>query len=617
MERPRDGYVLHHKDPSLKANDPDRYKQWNVDDLVMMKVTEHQLFHSTTDYPFRQENKMKCFILTRQSSGQADPDDSFSIEVQEEECKKLALSKEIDVIDVFREANTSGRLYPKGYESIASQDFIYKRWCEEVKKVGLFREELGEMLKRLDEVDYIVCYDITRLFRPLNGSFLSNVISQTLIEHKIKLITIKEGIVDFNKFQDSLISSLTSQINSEQLAIQREKCIAALKKLKNDGAYHPGLSRMLGFMATGRKHEVVQNDREAKMVKDIYKHFNNGMTISKVTQYVNNQYADVFPRLSARQVIRKILLSPIYAGYMYDSEGQLVKAKQVDGKEIVTLDEWMKAKRKLDSRKMTASRQKKHWLPLSAFIYCGQCGYKMISHGGAGGRNQFYTCQRHLKDGKNACKNNITVSNDIKEGVGMIELIKPLLLAEAMKQMKMSKEDGKLKEKLSILSISIEEAKRKMKKLTEMWMSSLMTEEIYENAMKEIKVKTAEAEKEKIKIEALLSRDTSQFEWVKLMMKFKGDGLTHGEYEMLANAMLKKILVYRDFIEVKTTFGEVSLPRQHVGRYRLGCNYIIQMNKGKAAVYFYNGSAKAYPASFWNDAKKIGVLGELDIFYKK
>lgn len=558
---------------------------------------------------------MKALIYGRQSSG--DDDYSESVELQIEKCKALAVKEHLEVIGIYSDNNTSGKTYPSGSESIAEIDLAFNQWFASQTTRKKYREGLGEVIKRLSEVDYIIVWDITRLYRPYTGSFLESYMHQLLVAHHIKVWTVSNGVVDFSNFNDSLILALQNRINNEQIHTQTQKCRAALKKLKDNGDYYAGLGRMIGFDNTGRKREVIVNPREAELVKDVFRLFNAAMPINKITQYINEKYQDIFSKPCHRQLLRKILINPVYCGYMRDSNGGMVKSKQLEGKEIVSVDTWMKAFKKLENRKCTYPRQKKHWLPLSAFIYCGQCGDKMISHGGAGGRNQYYTCQRHLRDGKSACKNNITVTNDIKEGVGMIELIKPLLLAEAMKMLKTSKDDSAERKRLSEIELTLSELKRKSGKLTEMWMSSVMDETIYDNAMKEIKSKETELTKEKTSIEMTISRDTSQFEWVKLMMKFKGDGLTNGEYEMLANAMLKKILVYRDFIEVKTTFGEVSLPRQHVGRYRLGCNYIIQMNKGKAAVYFYNGSAKAYPASFWNDAKKIGVLGELDIFYKK
>ncbi len=39
------GYVLHHKDETLKKNNPKRYNQWNIEDLVMIPKAEHLSLH--------------------------------------------------------------------------------------------------------------------------------------------------------------------------------------------------------------------------------------------------------------------------------------------------------------------------------------------------------------------------------------------------------------------------------------------------------------------------------------------------------------------------------------------------------------------------------------------
>ena len=40
------GWCLHHKDPSWKHLDIQRYNEWNVDDLIPMKVIDHIIYHS-------------------------------------------------------------------------------------------------------------------------------------------------------------------------------------------------------------------------------------------------------------------------------------------------------------------------------------------------------------------------------------------------------------------------------------------------------------------------------------------------------------------------------------------------------------------------------------------
>ena len=42
-----DGLVLHHKDPTMRYNNPERYRQWNPEDLVVMTRAEHVKLHHT------------------------------------------------------------------------------------------------------------------------------------------------------------------------------------------------------------------------------------------------------------------------------------------------------------------------------------------------------------------------------------------------------------------------------------------------------------------------------------------------------------------------------------------------------------------------------------------
>lgn len=555
---------------------------------------------------------MKSMIYARQSSG--DDDVSESVELQIEKCKLLAAKEHLDVVKICFDNNTSGKTYPTGSESIAEMDLAFNQWFASQTSKKKYRDGLGEVVKRLDEVDYIIVYDITRLYRPFTGSFLESYIHQLLVAHQIKIWTVSNGIIDFSNFNDNLILALQNRINNEQLRNQTEKCKAALKKLKDSGEVQIGIQRMHGFKQTGKKHEIIIDVEEAKMVKEVFTLFNNAASIHSIVKKMNEKYPQMFPHRCSRTMIRNMLQYPLYCGYMRNSDGELIKAKQIEGKEIIPVDVWMTANKKVELRKLSSPRQKKHWLPLSSFIRCGYCGGRMNAHFPSPSRKQFYTCQNHLVDKRESCRNNITISDDIKQGNGLIQMVKPLLLAEAMKVMKTAQNDTEERKRLSEIDLQLTEIKRKNGKLTELWMSSLMDEAVYESAMKELKMKMDELSKEKNRLEMILNKDTSQFDWVKLMMKFKGDGLSKGEYEMLANAMLKKILVYHDHIQVLTTFGDVAIPRQHIGIYKLGCNHHLEMRKGRAAIYYYRGMASLHSRDFWNNSKKIGMLGDLEIF---
>ena len=59
LDRPN--YVLHHWDPNLKYEWPERYKEWNPVDLVCMEVSEHIRWHNLYDKNFGTKGKKHSY----------------------------------------------------------------------------------------------------------------------------------------------------------------------------------------------------------------------------------------------------------------------------------------------------------------------------------------------------------------------------------------------------------------------------------------------------------------------------------------------------------------------------------------------------------------------------
>lgn len=63
------GWVLHHKDTSLKENDIQRYISWNIDDLVPMLRGDHIALHnSCRDISDDTRNKISIKAKSRDHS---------------------------------------------------------------------------------------------------------------------------------------------------------------------------------------------------------------------------------------------------------------------------------------------------------------------------------------------------------------------------------------------------------------------------------------------------------------------------------------------------------------------------------------------------------------------
>ena len=182
------------------------------------------------------KKEVKVIIYARQSSG--DEDVSASVEQQVANCQQLANEHGYSVIGTFKDLNISGKFYPDtpAAQNLCAVDYAVQSWVRSTNFMQIrYRQGLGKAFALLPEVDYILLDDFTRLMRPLTNSFLEGYVKQTLMCNNVKLYCVKEGGIDPMSLADNLLATITSQINANQLEIQRQKSKAALKKLKDDG----------------------------------------------------------------------------------------------------------------------------------------------------------------------------------------------------------------------------------------------------------------------------------------------------------------------------------------------------------------------------------------------
>lgn len=65
--------VLHHKDPTLKECNPERYYEWRDEDLVVMTRAEHRALHNRLRGPLTAETKQKISENHADVSGENNP----------------------------------------------------------------------------------------------------------------------------------------------------------------------------------------------------------------------------------------------------------------------------------------------------------------------------------------------------------------------------------------------------------------------------------------------------------------------------------------------------------------------------------------------------------------
>ncbi len=367
---------------------------------------------------------MKAIIYARQSSGSDDY--SESVEQQLINCRRLAEEEKLTVIGEFTDLNTSGKTYPAGAEHIAELDIAYRRWFAEQTSGKMFRTGLGAALRMLDQTDYLLVDDITRLYRPLTRSFLEQYIDQKLDTFKVRVWAVKGGVVNVSDFGDALVNTLQARINDNQIAIQRRKAMDAFKTMRDSG-FLPNGGRMFAAVRQG-KRKLAFDKRLTGVVRHIYDSVCAGEPYNRIIRGINSEYAELFRGRFYRSRFFSIARQPLYCGLMYNSAGDLIPCRELISPPPVEETQWREVQRILSEPR--APKYRRGWKkPLfSGMLRCGHCGARLSpgkDHG-----NRIYFCQnRNLRDDP-GCLSRIALYR--RRGRGLADAVAPLLLLDLL-----------------------------------------------------------------------------------------------------------------------------------------------------------------------------------------
>ena len=545
------------------------------------------------------------YIYSRQSSG--DEERSISVEEQISNCKHLAEVKGLDVKEIYQDLNTSGRLYWCGAENIAQMDIVYQNWVAETKKKNQFRLGLGNLFAELKKGDVIIVDDITRLYRPLTNSYLESALIQFLLSKEIKIYTVKNGELNLTSFNDNLINALQNRINDNQLALQRKKCKDSYRRLKDSGEHIQSIHKTFGYTSTGRKYEIEIVPREAEAVKFIFNSYLNGVGVFKITKEINSNFKDILKTgHTTAKTIKSILARPLYAGYTYNSNGELIKSKEVEGKELIDFTTWNEANNLLNKNRTHRKPKKKYTYFFNGLCKCGYCGSNLnvvINH------KKYFSlrCPRHISTNYPNCKVSIGLNSVFEHGLGMNAAITPILILGLLKKLQEQNNQEALKSQIESNKIELNNITNKEKQLSTMFLEGLIEQDVLKTVLNQNKAKKSAIEQEIIKLEHQ-AVDVDKEEVRALTSKVFNRKLTDNEYNRLVQQTIKEIKVYHDKIEVETYFGSITLPRKKVLSWLALPTYIWSNTPGHYRLYYYYNAPNIYaPKQKLFDNKELAI----------
>lgn len=373
--------------------------------------------------------KTTCVIYARQSSGKEEK--SESVEQQILRCAMLAKSRGISILGTFKDCNTSGRTYPVGAEQSAEADVVFKRWFAQQTSVKKYREGLGDAIKLFPQIDYLVIDDITRLYRPCEGTYLGSYIYSLITDHKIKILLGNNGqLVDLTNFGDRISTNVLSSVNDSQLALQKQKSMDAKRAFVDSGIFL-STGRIFGLINKGNK--VLEVDpAKAEVIKYIFEETAKYRPYQQIINECQDKFADQFFNGNFYMTnFRNIAKQPLYCGYMYNSAHEIIRNKQMEGQEIITYDLWKKVQEIMAEKRKSPHRNRFRVLPFSKLLICGNCGAKLVS--GCDKGQIYYYCNQgaNIRHDPKCSASRIAMhinNSERKEYTGLAAAISPLLL---------------------------------------------------------------------------------------------------------------------------------------------------------------------------------------------
>ena len=531
----------------------------------------------------------KAVIYARQSSGKEE--NSESIQMQLEMCRKLAEKHNLEVIGEFYDANCSGRLYPAGEEELMARDVAFQNWYSKNSLEKKSRPGLRDALNMLSEVSYLIAYDITRLYRPLQSSYLQGYVDMRLVVNHVNVLTVKEGESDPSDFSDSLVATIKSHVNDNQIKLTSEKSKLAIRRLRDSGYLVNG-AKMFGIRYVGgpeRKIEVIPE--KADMIRFVFNSTLAFKPYNWILREMNRQYGHLVEGKSFYiSTFRNIIAQPFYCGYMHDSMGALIKARQMEGKEIISLAEWRKANEIVNGKKRTVRHRKYASLPFSGLLECGYCGAKMIVGKDEG--KVYYHCITAMNTGREDCRKARVTINLIRENqhyTGLKKCLSPLLLLALRSSIEKQNALIAQQDRLPEIKSRLDKLRRQLDAASEEYLSGHITLNAFTIVEQSATSHICALVDELVKIEGAIKNAHCQENKVKLLFdntrNIIEDKLEDAIFEELLRNAVQKIRCFYDKIEISTIYGTFTLKRYMDGSIRNFPRFTIESHRTKDLPY--------------------------------
>ena len=342
--------------------------------------------------------------------------DGYSLEAQKERLRSEAKHRGMKIVGEYSDEGKSGK-------NIAGRP-EFKKMLQDIKS--------GK-----DDVQSVCVFKLSRFGR--NTSDTLNAL-QYLEDYGVSLICVEDGIDSSGPAGKLMISVLAAvaEIERDNIHVQT---MEGRKQKARDGKWNGGFAPY-GYKLVDKEGEkakvLVINEEEAELVRLIYKLYLQGMGLSRVAKWLNdNGYTKKIRQngsvsLISSAFVKGVLDNPVYAGFI--SYGRR-KTEKIEGtrdeyhvvkqdkdsyklyegqhEAIIDRETWFRvqAKRELNAFKREKVHSKEHEHMVSALLKCPVCGasmYGVVNRKKKKNSDEFYSDMWYY-----TCKNRKLVSGHL------------------------------------------------------------------------------------------------------------------------------------------------------------------------------------------------------------
>lgn len=525
-----------------------------------------------------EKKKKTAVIYARQSYGKEES--ALSVEQQIARCIEWCKRNAVEIKGIFKDNNTSSELYPNSEKGKAycNTDIGWQRWRRTriFKGRKAYRQGLADAFQKIEEqhVDYFVVDELTRFYRnPSATSQLDTFCIVTLQEAKTALVNVTDNKIDHLESNINIAMWRAfaqyemEKVNEKAEASRRNRIANIQKGIVFSNAY--------GIEWINKK--IHYNEEKAVVIRYVFESIISGKTYGEILFNLNSNFKHLADgKCFYETSIYKIVANSIYCGFKHLADGKYVEVVNLDNKPVVSFTMFKKANAIVKSKKEASGKQKynvkdqdkRHFLPFSGLLKCGNCGSKLIM---GTDRGIIYFCKNtHLTHDKNCTPSRIRMDWDLDENDFLL-VFQPLFLIRLQSFIYEYEKISNANEQKDKLQAEIENLKSKMKVIMDAFVSSNVDEAVFTSSIEKLKKEIVEKENQLITLSSLADaekdKELDRYRKLQQAIMDAENLIANDDYARLVRETIKEILIYEDRIQVVLFDGNsFELPRLKANR---------------------------------------------------